>query len=587
MRLAFFVASALGASLAAQNTVQVPLNYNFNGIVHAGEAGQADSPNGFRSISDRALDFTNGVPPSAVLQRYAIVETANTLDMVHLGNRNTVSNGLWAFDSFPNGNNVGIRPNWLPSVQSVNQAGPQTTNLQTPIALGPSSSASVVLQVSDGGGSCNVTFGYQSGASSTHVLSAPDWFGGSLPGRDSVDRANPGVNLNVVEVVIDLSAYGGDLMNSITFSNRSNANAGYAIYGVNVEAAPEPQQVTNVQLAMNWNGIVHAGEAGNPDAPNGYRAISDRGLNFQAGIPANIITDDFALVDQPGALDVVMLGNRNLVGNGAWAFDPLPDGDSQGTQPAWLPNVDLTGPQTTVLSPPILLDNASQAEFLFQTSNGGGDFDVTFTFQSGSITSTLRGSDWLGGPFAGTDSADLAAIGGTLNIERRSVDLTPLAGLVLTEITFSNFSNPNGACAVLAANVAGCRACPNAGGPTPLGGGVGPTISTTSNGTLGCELEWTTAGATPNTQLGFWAVSIGQTSLPLSLVFPACNGTVHVSSPQLNPTTVDGFGNTTLTLQTPAVPGLCGQVVVGQYVQLTFGPCGVLLGDALAFTIGN
>ena len=584
MRSTLLVAVSLGTTLAAQNTVQVPLNYNFNGIVHAGEAGNPDSPNGFRSISDRALDFTNGVPASAVLQRYAIVANAGALDTVHLGNRNAVSNGLWAFEAFPNGNNVGTRPQWL---QNVNQSGPQTTNIQTPIPLGPASSASVVMQVSDGGGSCTVTFGYQSGASSIHVITAPDWFGGSLPGRDSVDRANAGVNLNVAETVIDLSTYAGEEMTSITFSNRTNANAGYAIYGVNVEAAPDPQQVTNIDLNMNWNGVVHAGEAQQPDAPNGYRAISDRGLNFQAGMPSNTIVDGFVLVDQPGVLDMVMLGNRNLVGNGAWAFDPLPDGDSQGVQPAWLPNVDLTGPQTTVLSPPILLDSASQAEFLFQTSNGGGDFDVTFTFQTGSITSTLRGSDWLGGPFAGTDSADLATPGGTLNIERRSVDLTPLQGLVLTEITFSNYSNPNGACAVLAANVTGCRACPNAGGPTVLGGGVGPTISTTSNGTLGCELDWTTTGATPNTPLGFWAVSLGQASIPLSLVFPACNGTVHVADPLLNPAAVDGFGSSTLALQMPPLPGLCGQVVVGQYVQLSFGPCGVLLGDALAFTIGN
>jgi len=584
LALASALAALLGGAISAQNTVQVALNYNFNGIVHAGEAGNPDAPNGFRSISDRALDFTNGVPASAVLQRYALVTTAGSFDMVHLGNRNTVSNGIWAFEPFPNGNTVGTQPSWL---AAVNQSGPQTTTLQNAIPLGPTSSASVVMQVSDGGGSCNVTFGYQSGASSVHVISAPDWFGGSLPGRDSVDQANPGVNLNVAETVIDLSAYAGDLMTSVTFSNRTNANGGYGILGVNVEAAAAPQRVNSIPLAMNWNGVVHAGEAGNPDDPNGYRSISDRGLDFQAGVPSNILIDDFELVDQPGVLDLVMLGNRNTVDNGNWAFDPTPDGDNRGVQPAWLPNVDLTGPQSTTITPPILLDSASKAEILFQTSNGGGDFDVTFTFQSGSITSTLRGSDWVGGPFFGTGDADLAAPSLPLNIERGAIDLAPLQGLVLTEITFSNFSNPDGSCAILAANVSGCRACVNAGGHTVLGGGVGMTISTSSDGTLGCDLDWTVAGAVPNTPFGLWALSIGQGSLPLSTVFPACNGTVYVVNPLLLGATVDGAGSSTFVLPMPPLPGLCGQVVVGQYVQLSLGACGVLLSDALAFTIGN
>ena len=53
-------AAVLGLSSAAfAQSIPVPLNYNFNGIVHANEAGNADDPNGFRSISDRALDFSN------------------------------------------------------------------------------------------------------------------------------------------------------------------------------------------------------------------------------------------------------------------------------------------------------------------------------------------------------------------------------------------------------------------------------------------------------------------------------------------------------------------------------------------------
>ncbi|MFN3241718.1 MAG: hypothetical protein ACE37K_09425 [Planctomycetota bacterium] len=579
-----FVSFALAGALAAQNTVQVPLHYNFNGIAHSGEAGSPDAPNGFRSISDRALDFTNGVPASAVLQRFALVETAGVLDMVHLGNRDTVDNGNWAFDSFANGNDVGVQPSWL---GNPDQAGPQTTAIATPIPLGATSTASVLFHVSNGGGSCDVTFGYQSGASSTHVVTAPDWFGGSIPGRDSVDRANSGSNLNLVEFVIDLSGQAGEAMTSVTFANRSNQNAGYGFYGVNVEAAVLPERVNAIALDYNWNGMVHAGEAQQPDAPNGFRAVADRALDFQGGVPSNALLDGFELVDQPGVLDLVMIGNRDTLAGGSLAFDPTPDGDDLGVQPAWLPNVDLTGPQTTTLAAPILLDGASEAEFLFQMTHGGGAFDVTFSLQGGSITATLRGGDWVGGSFAGTGNADRALPGLPLRIERGTVDLSPLQGFVLTGITFSNFSNQSGACAVLAANVTGCLACANAGGAVVLGGGVGPTISTTSNGALGCDLDWTVAGATPNTPFGLWALSVGQTSLPLSTVFPACSGTVHVLSPVLLPALVDGAGGATFTLPMPGTPGLCGQVVVGQYVELSAAACGFVLGDALAFTIGN
>src|SRR5690606_21085308 len=109
------LAAALAAAAFApcQNTVQVPLNYNFNGIVHPGETGQPDAPNGFRSISDRALDFTAGVPATPIFQRFAVVAQPGVLDMVHLGNRNTVDGGNWAFDANPDGDNRGTQPSWL------------------------------------------------------------------------------------------------------------------------------------------------------------------------------------------------------------------------------------------------------------------------------------------------------------------------------------------------------------------------------------------------------------------------------------------------------------------------------------------
>lgn len=584
MRLAFSLSLLLAPAALCQSTVSVPLNYNWNGIAHAGETGQPDAPNGFRSISDRALDFTGGVPNHPLFAQYSVVMTSATLDMVHLGNRNTVDNGNWAFDALANGNNVGTQPSWL---ANVNQSGSQVTTLAVPIPLGINSSAGVLFHVSNGGGSLDVTFTYVGGMTSVHSINAPDWFGGSHAGRDSVDQANVGGNLSLTEALIDLSAQAGESISNIAFSNRSNNNGGYGIYAVNVEADVPPQGVQNIPLDYNWNGIVHSGEAQQPDAPNGYRSIADRGLDFSSGVPSQALLTGFDLVDAPGVLDVVMLGNRNTVAGGLVAFDAAPDGDDVGTQPSWLPAADLTGPQTTLLSQPILLDGGSTASVLYQMSHGGGVFDVTFAFTTGSITVSMRGSDWVGGPFAGTGNVDRALAGQTLRIDSDTVDLSPLAGFVLTSITFSNLSNPSGSLAILAANVTGCLACANSGAVANLGGGDGPTIQTTSSGGLCQPLAWTVTGATPDTTFGLWAIGLGSTSVPLSAVFAPCTSTVQVASPVLLTATVNGLGVTTMTIPLAVDPALCGAVVVAQYAELQAMPCPLLLSDALSITIGN
>ncbi|MCB9877344.1 MAG: hypothetical protein H6835_07055 [Planctomycetes bacterium] len=565
--------------------MQVPLNYNFNGIAHAGETGQPDAPNGFRSISDRALDFTGGVPPLAVFQRFAVVAQPGVLDMVHLGNRNTVDNGNWAFEATADGDNRGTQPAWLPNV---NQAGAQTTVLATPIPIGNNSSASVLFHVSNGGGSCSVTFTYQSGASSVHTISAPDWFGGSFAGRENTDLADAGQSLNLVEAIVDLSADVGQTLTQIAFSNRSNTTADYGIYAVNVEAAVLPRLVNRIALDCNWNGVVHAGEDQQPDAPDGFRSIADKALDFRAGVPNTTQLADFDLVAAPGALDCVMLGNRNTVGNGSNAFDLVADGDNFGVQPNWLVDPDLTGPQTTTLPQPILLDGASTASFLFQMTNGGGAFDVTFSLLGGSITATLRGSDWVGGSYLGMSAVDRALPGVPLRIDGASIDLSAAAGMVLTAITFESGSNPDGNIAVLACNVSGCIACPNAGAQTNLGGGAGPLISTDSTGNVGVPVEWTVVGATPSTPFGLFAVSTDTPqAVPLSLVWAACTSTAHVNNPVLLNAAVDALGATSLTLQIPPDNLLCGIPLTAQYFEITLQACPLLLGDALTITLGN
>jgi len=574
----------LAASLAAQN-IPVPLNYNFNGIVHSGESSLPDDPNGYRSISDRGLDFTAGVPAAVLLANYQLVATAGALDIVHLGNRNTVTGGLWAFDIVPDGDDVGIQPAWL---TNVDQTGPQVTALAQPLPVTATTTASFLYQISDGGGTFDVTISFQSGSSVVATLGGGDWFGGPFFGASNVDSGVPGAGLSITEGTVDLSSNAGEIVTAIGFSNRSNAVAGYAILAATFNYPIEPRRVNQIPLAYNFNGIVHSGESGLPDDPNGYRSISDRGLDFSLGVPSDPVLDKYEIIAQPGALDIVHLGNRNTVDNGTRIFDPTPDGDDIGIQPNWLPIVDQTGPQITILATPILLDSLSTASGLFQISNGGGTFDVAMSFLSGtSAVATVGGGDWFGGAYAGTFNTDSGLPGANLSIVERSLNLAAVAGEILTAISFANRSNTNAGYAILAMNVSGCLSCATAGGVSNFGGGNGPTMSTTSNGNLGCDLEWTVAGATPNAPLGFIALGLGQSPAPLAVFFSTCSGTIHLSSPVPNLVVVDGSGVSTLTLSMPPQAAFCGAMVTGQYAELVAAACPILLSDALGITIGN
>jgi len=215
---------------ASAQSVSIPLTNNFNGIVHAGEANLPDDPAGFRSISDRALDFSAGVPVDPLLANYTLVATPGVLDIVHLGNRNLVDNGNWMFDLTADGDDIGTQPAWL---ANVDQSGPQTTVLGTPIAVTPGSSVGFLYQISNGGGSFDVTLTFASGGTHTETLSGPDWFQGAFPGTANVDQANPGVNLSITEGRIDLSGFVGDALTEVSFSNQSNPIAGHAILAAN------------------------------------------------------------------------------------------------------------------------------------------------------------------------------------------------------------------------------------------------------------------------------------------------------------------------------------------------------------------
>ncbi len=242
-RLSFVCAFAVGAafcSFAQADVIPIALNYNFNGVVHAGESGQPDNLNGFRAISDRALDFTGGVPFNQTLNQYTLISTPGTLDIVHLGNRDTVDGGNWQFDSSQDGDDIGVQPLWL---SNVDQSGPQTTVLPETIILSENSYIGIIFQISNGGGLFDVRLSFTEGDDFVGTLNGPDWYGpgggqpsfGSFAGRENVDTASLGASLLLTEGIIDLGGQAGRGLASITFENRSNTAAGYAILAVNVE----------------------------------------------------------------------------------------------------------------------------------------------------------------------------------------------------------------------------------------------------------------------------------------------------------------------------------------------------------------
>lgn len=215
-------------------TTQIPLNCNFNGMVHSGEFNSPDNLDSFRSVSDRAIVWDSNLAEHAILRRYNLVATGLIPDIVHLGDRNLVDNGRWAFDASPDGDNLGVQPNWLPNSD---QTGQQITTLAEPLPIG-NARLSLCYNVSNGGGSFDVTVQLQSGASVVTTVTAPDWFGGDILASENVDM--PQVNfpltyLNVAEATIDLSVHTGDSITAIEFGNRSNVQAGYAIYGARVD----------------------------------------------------------------------------------------------------------------------------------------------------------------------------------------------------------------------------------------------------------------------------------------------------------------------------------------------------------------
>lgn len=649
-----FVGTALGAVAVAawSSDTPVALSYNFNGMVHSGEGTFADDPNGYRSIADRGLRVdgaagsfgTNpllgfgGIP-------YSIEMNAGVLDLVYLGNRNTVSGGFRAFDPNVDGDERGIQPNWL---ADPNQGGPQTTDVTAQnFLLDATAEIGLLFQISNGGGDFDVTLGFDDASSVTVTVNGPDWFLSQNPdpngaglvsqsqfgvfnGTGNTDMPVDDADLNVVESVISVQEMindgvgnvTGKTLTSITFSNRSNTNGGYAVLAATVRTALGPPDNdecssctpvtegtiagsnaratgtditpgcgiddtrdvwycymagatgtaevrtcgssldttvavyaecdgaliacdddacgrqslvqfgaqagvtylirvaangngegnflmtienpvdtyvnTHIPMEWNFNGMTHNGEAGAPDDPNGFRAMSDRAMEltggpaaFNAGGIRGNTGITYEIVQEARAFDMVHVGNRNAVDGGNWRFDPNVDFDDVGIQPNWLTDPNQGQHTSDVSGAGVTLDSGSEIGVLYNISNGGGFFDMTLGFSDAtSVTVTLQGPDWFGAQspdpnvddgvafalslngtaYLGTGNVDTANPDFPLNVVESVVSVAELmadgvgdfSGKTLTSISFGNRSNTNAGYGVYAVThrTSGSLPCP-------------------------------------------------------------------------------------------------------------------------------
>jgi len=245
-------------------------------------------------------------------------------------------------------------------------------------------------------------------------------------------------------------------------------NAATGQFNLDIAAGPTVYNDVTLPLAFNWNGLVHQGEDGVPDAPNGYRSIADRGMTATGAlgeVNAGTLrgTDDlpYAVVDQPGVLDTVNLGTRG--------FDGGVDGDNIGITPDWFTPAGVQ--RTNLASLNHFMGADTRVGVIYQISNGGGIFDCTLEFSDGtSTTVTLDAPDWFTSqipnpPFPGvevqrelgvytaTDNFDLAEGGAPgLNVVEATFSTSSLinagfgdvTGKRLVSIVFSNPSAPAG-----------------------------------------------------------------------------------------------------------------------------------------------
>jgi len=426
------IIAGAGTCACAQS---IPLDYNWNGMVHDGEQtiAFADDPDGFRSISDRAMrlgmddslggdDFTLNTGEGT----YLLADAAGVLDGVMIGMRSPAGNPPW--DPVEDGDFVGIAPTWDPTGGS-GIVVDATTSVD-PVVAGANFQVSLIYNASVGGGDFEVILGFDDGDVAVTV-NAPDWFanfdpepgppapgvesqeklagplsgGDGFMGTNNVDYALPGEPLAVFEAVISASSLldglGFDVvgrkLETVTFDSTllmlDNPAAAVAVYGLAIDGE-------NAALDANWNAMAHESEVAPSmaDAPDGYRSIGDRG--FFAGDADSLGGEGFSLnsggrsyefESDASVVDMVMIGTRPA------AFEDEADGDAVGVAPDWDPSKGgglVLEAVTNVANIP--LDGSFNMGIVYHASNGGGNFDMRLGFDDGDeVTLTINSPDWF------------------------------------------------------------------------------------------------------------------------------------------------------------------------------------------------
>ncbi len=338
MRVSFVGALVCAAGAAvAGGDVALPLTYNWNGMVHVGENGQPDNPDGFRSISDRALDAGGSgaaINAGPIVGTdglvYSVVGAAGVLDIVHLGTTG-VTGSVRGWDAVADGDNIGVRPNWL---TSLDQSTPQTTNLlSSAIGMTATTRFGVLFNISNSGGAFDVTLEFGDGSTATVRLTGPDWFGprtvaapasgvevqrqlGLYDATQADDNATLGApQLNVIEAVFgtqSLIAAGlgdatGKRLTKVTFRNPVPATRGYAIYAMTMRDG-EPN---NSPVSPTGSGVA------DPATVEVTRNVTFRVTTFGGAAPASTglgVTLDTSAIGGSGVQTMLDDGNS---GDGA------------------------------------------------------------------------------------------------------------------------------------------------------------------------------------------------------------------------------------------------------------------------------
>ncbi|MEM1178166.1 MAG: VCBS repeat-containing protein [Acidobacteriota bacterium] len=237
-----------------------------------------------------------------------------------------------------------------------------------------------------------------------------------------------------------------------------------------------PSDVIPLDLAMNWNGLVHPGEEAAPDAPTGFRAFGEQSLETGQGrLPAALTSPitgvGYTFVSEPGALDAVVTSVRT--------FDEAVDGDGEGVQPDWLDSTIQTVIDGDV-SPNRTFGPESSVGVLYHSKSGSITFYIRFRLNFSDGTEILVRLENPGhasagpvsapddgvalqhrlGRFQGYDGVDAVEPGRLMSLYEAVITVpevladfqTDLAGKTLESLTIS-FGN--GAGAVYAATVDG------------------------------------------------------------------------------------------------------------------------------------